>query len=91
MVNRLKIKYNIKHKGEMKMIDFNNSKFVKLKPIDANQIIKTVGDLLIDGEQIVYSFQAMRDSVVFTDKRVISINVQGLTGTKKRFHFTAIQ
>ena len=67
------------------MIDFNNSKFVKLKPIDANQIIKTVGDLLIDGEQIVYSFQAMRDSVVFTDKRVISINVQGLTGTKKDF------
>ena len=27
----------------------------------------------------------MRDYVVFTDKRVISVNVQGLTGKKKDF------
>ena len=31
------------------------------------------------------SYSSMRDYVVFTNKRVISVNVQGLTGKKKDF------
>jgi len=41
--------------------------------------------LLVPGEQVLDSFQALRDGVVFTDKRIIAINVQGLTGSKKDF------
>lgn len=44
-----------------------------------------VGPLLVEGESIVAAFKALRDSVVFTNKRVISINVQGITGKKVDF------
>lgn len=41
--------------------------------------------IFVEGEQIIATFQAMRDGVVFTNKRIIAINVQGLTGKKKDF------
>lgn len=41
--------------------------------------------LLIEGETIIGSYKSIRDFVVFTDKRVISVNVQGITGKKKDF------
>jgi TPP-dependent trihydroxycyclohexane-1,2-dione (THcHDO) dehydratase len=41
--------------------------------------------LVIPGEQIVSYFKAARDSVVFTDKRLIAVNVQGMTGKKRDF------
>ena len=36
-------------------------------------------------QQIIDTFKGVRDGVVFTNKIIISINVQGLTGTKKDF------
>ena len=44
-----------------------------------------VAPLLIQGEQIVACFKAVRDFVVFTDKRLIAVNVQGMTGKKRDF------
>ncbi len=66
------------------MIDFKNG-FFKLSPIDPASISDKVTPLLIEGESIVAAFKAIRDSVVFTNKRVISINVQGITGRKTDF------
>ncbi|WP_244663289.1 PH domain-containing protein [Vibrio harveyi] len=37
---------------------------------------------LIDGESIFAGFKTVRDQVVFTNKRVIAANVQGITGSK---------
>ena len=37
------------------------------------------------GEEIVQTFQSVRDGVVFTTRRVIAVNVQGVTGMKKAF------
>ena len=42
-----------------------------------------VEPMLIDGEQIISTYQGIRDGVVFTNKRIIAINVQGITGKKK--------
>ena len=56
------------------MIDFKNSKFVKMKKDKAPKL-KDVSALLIPGEQVLGSYTAMRDYVVFTDKRVISVAV----------------
>ena len=67
------------------MIDFKNGTFVKLKQINPSDIEKNVAPLLINGEQILSAYKAMRDLCVFTNKRVISVNVQGLTGTKKDY------
>lgn len=64
------------------MIDFKNKAYIKLKAISKNDGLNAVKDLLISGETIISAFGSMRDKLVFTDKRIISINVQGLTGSK---------
>ncbi|WP_339701824.1 PH domain-containing protein [uncultured Marixanthomonas sp.] len=40
------------------------------------------GRLLISNEQIELGFKLFRDTFMFTDKRLILIDVQGLTGSK---------
>lgn len=65
------------------MIDFKNGSFVKLKKTDA--AAESVNDLLIPGETVIGSYKGIRDSVTFTNKRVISVNVQGMTGKKKDY------
>ena len=41
-----------------------------------------VTDLLVEGEQAVAAFKTFRDSAVFTTRRVIVRDAQGLTGKK---------
>lgn len=65
------------------MIDFENGSFVKLMKTDS--VGKGIDQLLIPGETIIGSYKGIRDSVTFTDKRVIAVNVQGLTGKKKDY------
>ena len=67
------------------MIDFNNASFVKLRPVNDNAFEKMVAPILVENEEIIGSYQSIRDGVVFTDKRIISINIQGITGKKKDF------
>lgn len=64
------------------MLDFKNGSFVKLKDVGAQVYAKDIQPLLVDGEHVISGFKAMRDSVVFTNKRIIAINVQGITGSK---------
>ncbi|MDF3336421.1 PH domain-containing protein [Mycolicibacterium septicum] len=67
------------------MIDFQNGTFFKLAPSDPQQIAAELAPILVDGETVYLSFKGMRDSVVFTSKRLIAINVQGLTGKKRDY------
>ena len=67
------------------MIDFNNSSFVKMKQIDPESLMRDIQPLLINGEQVIGAYKAIRDYCIFTNKRVISVNVQGMTGKKKDF------
>lgn len=64
------------------MIDFENSRVFKLSPVEPESQLSRVASLLIEGEHIVAAFKAIRDAVVFTNKRVIAMNVQGITGKK---------
>lgn len=72
-------------KGNNTMIDFNNANFLKLKPVQNQQYLEWISPMFTDGEQVVGMYQAIRDGVVFTNKRIIAINVQGVTGKKKDF------
>lgn len=67
------------------MIDFQNGTFVKLGPIDPGTLATELESLLVEGEQVQLAFKGIRDSVVFTDKRLISVNVQGITGKKRDY------
>lgn len=65
------------------MIDFKNKGLFKLK-LDPSYAEKTM-QLLLPDEKILGSYKSMRDGVVFTDKRIIAVNVQGITGSKKDY------
>ena len=67
------------------MIDFKNGVFVKLKPVDDSAYSSMLMPMFVSGEQIIATYKGVRDGVVFTNKRIIAINVQGITGTKKDF------
>ena len=67
------------------MIDFKNASFFKLKPVSDNDFAGMITPMFAPGEEIIQSFRGIRDGVVFTNKRIITINVQGLTGKKKDF------
>ena len=56
-----------------------------MKKVDNSEFQELINDFLIDGETVVGSYKSIRDGVVFTNKRVIAINIQGLTGKKKDF------
>ena len=66
------------------MIDFRNGSLFKLKKADIS-VANDVTPLLIEGEDIIGCYKGLRDYVVFTNKRVIAVNVQGVTGKKKDF------
>lgn len=65
------------------MIDFKNATYLKLKRVADTAFQEILTPILIPEEAIVSSYQSIRDGVVFTNKRIIAINVQGITGTKK--------
>lgn len=67
------------------MIDFTNGSVFKLKPTNIESIEKEIFPLLVAGEQIVNAYKSVRDFVVFTNKRIIAVNVQGMTGKKKDY------
>ena len=67
------------------MINFNKDSVFNLKPIDLRDVHNEVAGLLVPGEQMICAFKTIRDQLVFTSKRVISVDVQGLTGTRKSY------
>jgi len=67
------------------MIDFKNGSVFKLKKVETAKFREEMSSLLVEGEKIIGAYQDVRDHVVFTDKRIISVNVQGITGKKKDF------
>ena len=66
-------------------INFNSNSAWNLKPINVNNVRDEVKGLLISGEQVEMAFQTVRDQLVFTNKRIIAIDVQGITGKRKSF------
>ena len=68
------------------MIDFNGSGFfARLKQVKDDSFGKIIEDLFLNDEEVIGAYQSIRDGVVFTNKRIIAVNVQGLTGKKKDF------
>ncbi len=67
------------------MIDFQNASYIKLSQVPLDAIAGQIQPLLIDGEQAYVAYKGIRDFIVFTSKRIIAVNVQGITGKKKDF------
>ena len=70
------------------MIDFQKSAVFKLSPIPVEKTFAPIQKFLITEEQVLSAFQTVRDQLVFTNKRIIAANVQGITG--KKVDYTSI-
>lgn len=53
--------------------------------VDLVKLQSEYGRLLTDNEQIQMGFKLIRDTFIFTDKRLILIDKQGLTGSKTEY------
>ncbi len=60
---------------------FGNAREVNVKELQADLDV-----LLLPGESVVRGFKILRDLFIFTDKRLILIDKQGLTGKKAEYH-----
>ena len=53
--------------------------------VSQDELKKDYGNLLIDGEEIELGFKLIRDTFIFTSKRLILVDRQGLTGRKTEY------
>ena len=53
--------------------------------VSQEELLKKYGQLLTENEQIEMGFKLIRDTFIFTNKRLILIGVQGLTGSKTEY------
>ena len=67
------------------MIDFKGMALIKLRPVEDQAFLPIISPMFVDGESVIGTYQSMRDGVIFTNKRIITVNVQGITGKKKDF------
>lgn len=54
-------------------------------PADPRELIDKHRAALTDGETVYYAFKTIRDYIAFTSWRILSINVQGITGAKREY------
>lgn len=59
-----------------------DANIMNLKEINLREVRPEVSTLMVSGENMVMAFQTVRDQVIFTDKRIFVVNVQGITGKK---------
>ena len=60
--------------------------FGNASEIDTKDVQKDLEAILVTGEQLVKGFRIYRDLFIFTDKRLILIDKQGLRGKKAEYH-----
>lgn len=66
-------------------VNFNRESVWDLRPIPVREVRDEVLGLLLEDEEINSAFKTVRDQLIFTNKRIISIDVQGITGRRKSF------
>jgi hypothetical protein len=54
--------------------------------IDVKKLAQEFEPILVDGEQIERAFRIVRDTFVFTDRRLVLVDKQGMTGKKVEYH-----
>jgi hypothetical protein len=54
--------------------------------IDTSKIQQEFSQVLAPGEQVEHAYQLIRDYFVFTNRRLVLVNRQGVTGSKIEYH-----
>lgn len=53
--------------------------------VSQEELLEKYNQLLTEGEEIDMGFKLIRDTFIFTNKRLVLINVQGITGSKTEY------
>lgn len=64
---------------------WGDSNAFNLKEINPSKVRSELLDFFVDGEEIISAFETIRDQVVFSNKRILVVNVQGITGKKRAY------
>lgn len=67
------------------MIDFENGDVFKLRKVKDEKVDNNILALLVPKEEIIGVYKSVRDYVVFTNRRFISANIQGVTGKRRDY------
>lgn len=54
--------------------------------VDPGKAQRDYARLLGQGEQVYAAYQLIRDTILFTDRRLILVDKQGITGKKVEYH-----
>lgn len=54
--------------------------------VSAEEVKKQFGPILLDNEEVQIGFRVFRDIFIFTDRRLLLVDKQGLTGRKSEYH-----
>jgi hypothetical protein len=65
---------------------FFNEMLGNASKIDVGKIQEEFGQVLSEGEVVEHAYQLLRDYFVFTNKRLVLVDKQGLTGNKVEYH-----
>lgn len=64
------------------MICFENNREYILRPAEYSQFFDYVAPMLGEDEEILSVCQTLQDGMIFTDRRVIAVDIQGMLGTQ---------
>jgi hypothetical protein len=53
--------------------------------VSPEELVKQYGRLLTENEEIELGFKLLRDTFIFTNKRLILVDIQGITGSKTEY------
>lgn len=65
------------------MLDFNRDSIFNLKAIEYEKINPNIIAILLDGEEVISAYRTVRDQFIFTNRRMITMDVKWITGKKK--------
>lgn len=54
--------------------------------VNLEQVQKEYGSVLAENENIEKAYRLIRDMFIFTNKRLILVDIQGMTGKKAEYH-----
>jgi len=54
--------------------------------LELDKVKEELKDLLTASEKVEHAFKLIRDLIIFTDKRLLLVDKQGMTGKKMEYH-----
>lgn len=72
------------------MISFSENSMINLQKINSKDINVNVKSLILEDENVIGVYKTIRDQIIFTDKRIMTVDVKGITGKKTRNFFITL-